>query len=244
MGLQTTVRKTYLNIMFGKVVQKVKSDTPGAVSRTNKNGETVYEINHDKLTGKISSIKVEEHDQFGKQIRIVVDDDQQYLLTISMRGGYGTGFLFRMMNVDFSKEVTFVPYLIPQEDSKPDKAVLVLYQDDKKVESFFTKENKNGLPELEPITVKGKKTWDDTKRIIFLERVIEEKIQPKIEAAKSSFISDGNELEERPALNPKFDDLTANNPVEPKPIKSVYPEPQNTPAAGLGTEEEDDDLPF
>ncbi len=42
MGLKTKKGKgnaKYLNVMFGKVVQKVKADTEGAISRVNKKGD-------------------------------------------------------------------------------------------------------------------------------------------------------------------------------------------------------------
>ena len=60
MGLSTSnsERAIYLNIIDGKITRKVNQETPNAVARTNKKGDTVYELHYDKLEATIKSLKI------------------------------------------------------------------------------------------------------------------------------------------------------------------------------------------
>jgi len=40
---------------------------------------------------------------------------------------------------------------------------------------YYTKDNRNGLPELKKLKVKGKETWDDSDMMEFLEKMVAEK---------------------------------------------------------------------
>lgn len=169
-----STRKTYLHIIGGKVIMKVKSDTPGAVKRTNKNGDEVFELLFDSLEGRIKAIEVEDHKDYGQQLRTTVEaNGEDYLLSMSMKSGYAQGLLYRLPNVDLDGDVVFKPYVFPQEGGKADKHVMVLYQSSEKVATAFTKDEPNGLPPMEQIKFDGKMRWDSTKRLEFLTDMVQ-----------------------------------------------------------------------
>jgi hypothetical protein len=46
-----------------------------------------------------------------------------------------------------------------------------LYQDGNKIAPYYTKEDPNGLPQMQKIKVKGKEQWDDSDMMAFLENM-------------------------------------------------------------------------
>ena len=93
-----------------------------------------------------------------------------------MFGSYGESFLLRMENIDLSKPLTFVPWLMTPEDwykltgksTKNNKSGLTLKQDGEKINPYYDKENPNGMPEFKKKTVKGEVKWDTDDRDDFL----------------------------------------------------------------------------
>lgn len=167
-------KKTYLHIIGGKIAMRVKSDTPGAVKRVNKNGDEVFELLFDSLDGRIKAIDIEDHESFGQRLRVTVEaNGEDYLLTMSMKSGYAQGFLYRLPNVDLTADVVFKPYVFAQDGGKADKHVMVLYQQGEKVAAAYTKDEPNGLPPMEQIKFDGKLRWDSTKRLEFLTDMVQ-----------------------------------------------------------------------
>ena len=162
---------TYLSIINGKFALKVAEKTEGAIERTNKNGKIVFEKYFTGVTGFIKNVGISDGD-FGKELHITVaNGDNNFAIQIPASGGYSFGFLCRIPNINFTENATLKPFSIEQENGKI-KNFLVVYQNDKKVISAFSKESPNGLPSLEEKTIKGNKIWDDTLRIEFFEEMI------------------------------------------------------------------------
>jgi hypothetical protein len=165
--------KTYLSVMFGKVVQKVSKDTEGAIPRENKKGDTVYEKRYKTVSGHITGISTRTHEEFGTDVLIqMVDGDEAYQIQIPSASGYGRAFLRRMMNIDYNEPVTLSPYGWTNDDGK-EKWSMGIFQNDEKVEDFFWDSEKkkviNGLPELKEVKVnKNKSVWDDSDMMDFL----------------------------------------------------------------------------
>lgn len=183
-------KNIYLKVMNGFLVQDVKEGTEGAVSRQNKNNETVHELLYTGLNMRITNIAMIDG-KFGKELEVKGNSDgQNFVLQMSAGSGYAYGFLTRMPNLNFEIDTKIVPYSIPdKENPKKLSNVIVLYQGkdekgkDKKVESAFTKENNfNGMPKLEKVLdpkdpskallVNGKEVWSDSARLEFFESII------------------------------------------------------------------------
>ena len=162
----------------------VKSDEndPKAVKRVNKIGNTVYEIFHDAFVGKLTGIRTKESAEYGKSWLfdfVDVPTGEKYTLQLSYSNSYATALLKMLPNIDLSREFKISPSSKIVEGKT--QSSLFVNQDGKPVRHAFTKENPNGMPNMEKITVKGKETWDDSKRLAFLEHVVNTQIVPKLD---------------------------------------------------------------
>lgn len=178
MGFQDRTGGKYFTILNGKFCIRVEQGTPGAVQRVNKVGKTVYEIFHDSFTGKLINIRTRDG-EYGKSWEFDFrDTGEVYTLQLSYSNSYATNILKMLPNIDLNKEMKLQPAQ-KIEDGKT-KSSLFISQDGKTLKHAFTKDNPNGLPAMEQVTIKGQPVWDDSKRLVFLEEMVNRDILPKL----------------------------------------------------------------
>jgi hypothetical protein len=173
---------TYLGIKYGKIVQRVPEGTPGAVQRITKAGKPVCEAQYTFVKGKLLEISAFEHEEYGQQWTFILQDGSEvYHLQLGEKENTRalTGLLYALPGCDFAKPVAIYPYDFTGKDGK-NRAGVTLKQDDKKVEWFFTREDPKGLPALKQVSINGKETWDDSERMQFLRRYVEQHITPQL----------------------------------------------------------------
>ncbi len=178
MGFQDRTGGKYFTILQGKFAIRVQEGTPGAVARVNKVQKTVYEIFHDSFTAKLINIRTRDG-EYGKSWEFDFKDGSEvYTLQLSYSNSYATNILKMLPNIDLTKEMKLQPSQ-KIEDGKT-KSSLFISQDGKTLKHAYTKENPNGLPPMEQVTVKGQPVWDDSKRLVFLEEMVNRDILPKL----------------------------------------------------------------
>ena len=178
MGLEQRGEGKFITILGGKFCQRVQEGTEGAITRTNKLGKIVHEKFYDSFTGKLVSIKVQDG-AYGKTWNFgFKDKDELYTLQLSYSNSFATAFLKMLPNVDLTKEMKVSPS-VKEVDGK-NKSSLFINQDGVALKHAYTRENPNGMPDMEQVTVKGEKVWDDTKRIAFLHDMVMTTIVPKL----------------------------------------------------------------
>ena len=179
MGLSNRTGGKYITILNGKFCMRVDEKTVGATSRVNKVGKTVHELFYDSFTGRLVDIKTQDGSAYGKTwIFDFQDKEDVYHLQLSYSNSYATAFLKMLPNIDLTKEMQVTPSL--KEVDGRNQSSLFVNQDGKPVKHAYTKDNPNGLPPMEEITVKGQKIWDDTKRLEFLYNMVANQIMPKL----------------------------------------------------------------
>lgn len=140
MGLETggSERKVYLNIFNGKFVVRSDENDAQAVSRTNKNGSTVWERHYDKMTNCIlESAKIVQVENMGAQIKLaVVSDGELYEIGFSVDSKYGSSFLWKASFIDVSKKFDITPYSFTDKEGKNMTGFNIL-QDGVKVATTF-----------------------------------------------------------------------------------------------------------
>lgn len=241
MGLfnENTGGGIFVNIFQGKMAQKVTRDTPDAKERVNKNGDLVHELHFDTLTGHIEDVYVTHGDYGASWVVKVTDDSFTYLLQLPYSSRYATGILTRLPNVDFAKLVKIKTYYIEGEDGKF-RGYATIRQNGGKVSPKFTRENPNGMPEMERITRNGQEIWDSTRQLEFLENMVDKEIRPRIiESNPLAETSEGD--------SPVTDTVTPRSGNSPRQGKDNDPSVTDTvtPRSGDSPEQkEDDDLPF
>ena len=178
MGFDNRAEGKFVTILGGKFCQRVPEGTVGAVARINKLGKQVHEVFHDNFTGKLVSIKVQDG-TYGKTWNFGFRDSAElYTLQLSYSNSFATAFLKMLPNIDLTKEMKVSPS-VKEVDGKP-KSSLFVNQNGVAVKHAFTKDNPNGMPDMEQVTVKGSLVWDDTKRIAFLHEMVNRDIIPKL----------------------------------------------------------------
>lgn len=178
MGLEQREGGSFITILGGKFCQRVSADTAGAIQRTNKLGKTVHEKFYDSFTGKLINIRTQDG-AYGKSwVFDFQDKGEVYHLQLSYSNSFATAFLKMLPNVDLTKEMKVSP-LTKEVDGK-NKSSLFINQDGVVLKHAFTRANPNGMPDMEEVTVRGVKTWDDTKRLAFLYEMVQTQILPKL----------------------------------------------------------------
>jgi len=178
MGLEQREEGKFITILGGKFSQRVPEGTDGAVQRTNKLGKVVWEKYYDSFTGYLTSIKIKDSD-YGQTWNLGFKaGDEHYTIQLSYSNSFATAFLKMLPNIDLSKPMKLSPST--KEVDGKNKSSLFINQDDKPIKHAYTRDNPNGLPDMEEITVKGTKVWDDTKRLEFLRNMVETTIIPKL----------------------------------------------------------------
>jgi hypothetical protein len=161
----------FLSVVGGKISQKVKPETPGAVKRVNKMGNDIYELQFSKLSGILKNVKLKEDDTYGNQYEIYLEDvGEGYVLQMPQSGRLASSFLSRLPNMDRTGYIEIGTWAT-EEDGKT-KQFLTVRQNDKVVPPYFSKDNPNGLPPLEQKKVKGQLVWDDSEQIEFYKELV------------------------------------------------------------------------
>ena len=184
MGLNNNQSSSiYLQISNGKLVRSFSSPTQKSVSRTNKVGKEVHEEFYDSLTGYVKGISTKET-EYGKFWVINVNDgESDYTLSTNYSGGYAVSFLKAIPNADLSRMMTITPKIMVDGDKR--NSVMFINQDGKGLKHYWTKDNPGQLPNLQKIKIKGKDTWDDSRRLEYLENFVKDLFNSKVEPASA-----------------------------------------------------------
>ncbi len=200
MPLENRQGGQFITILGGKFCQRVKEGTEGSVARVNKMNKTVHEKFYDSFTGHLVGIRTQDGEYGKSWIFDFKDKEDVYHLQLSYSNSFATQFLRILPNIDLTKEMKVSPS-VKEVEGKP-RSSLFINQDGVALKHAYTKDNPNGMPDLEQITVKGSKVWDDTKRIAFLANMVATTIIPKIEAINGKPV-----VTESTKADKAFDDL-------------------------------------
>lgn len=178
MGLENREGGNFITILGGKFCQRVPEGTPGAVSRTNKLGKTVWEKFYDSFTAKLVNIRTQDGSYGKNWLFDYKDGGEVYHLQLSYSNSFATALLKMLPNVDVTKEMKLSPS-VKEVDGK-NKSSLFINQDGNPIKHAFTRENPNGMPDLKAVKIKGQDMWDDTERLEFLHNMVQTVILPKL----------------------------------------------------------------
>lgn len=206
--------KHYYKIVSGVIVQewsKKPSLPEGTVikEREDKKGNRKYYIETGGLSGRLVGLKISTTD-FGDFLDVEFGDgDGLYILSMPVDSKYFRDFGLRLPNIDPTKDVLINSYSFEDKEKEGRRVQgFTITQGDTKIARYYTKDNPNGLPELEQKR-KGKDfVWDSTNQVNFLYDMIEKyhaKLDPFTETAPNSPEDSKEPLEV--AEDETFDDL-------------------------------------
>lgn len=175
----TTERvSNYYSIAFGKVVRsyggnKPEGNIPGLQQRTNKNGKVVYETFFDYIKGNLVKAELgqppQDRPELGETLKLTfTSGSDSAMVQIKFDSAYGRGFCFALPNIDLNQEVNLQPYSYMSKKKNKEVMGLSVLQGVEQLPWAYTKENPNGIPQLEKVMFKGAEQWDNSKQLEFL----------------------------------------------------------------------------
>jgi len=182
-----TSNAVYVSISEGKLRVRYKEPNASTTTRTTKDGNVVYEWVADSITGIVRSITTADSD-FGKQWRLVIEDDQKYVVNVKYTSSYAKTIILALCNPLFNAAlpVKIVPYSFSPDDN-PKKTIIgaTVYQNGSKLERPYCTSQKpdptkTQLPDLEVMMVNGQTMYDSTKQLAFIEAELAAKVTPKL----------------------------------------------------------------
>jgi hypothetical protein len=182
MGLGNNESGKFVSIVGGRFCIRVPEGTAGAETRVNKLGKTVTEKYYDNFTGKLVGLKVTDGN-YGKQWEFSFQDSGEvYKLQLGYTNSFAKNILKMLPNADLSKEMKVSPQTKVEADGTKKSSVFI-NQDGQALKHAYTKDAPNGLPQMVQVMVKGTLVWDDTDQMVFLEKMVNETIIPKLGGA-------------------------------------------------------------
>ena len=162
---------TYLSVSDGNLVRQFKTANDRTTERVTKTGKLVFEERFKDLTGMITNVNTREND-YGKQWQLTFTDGADtYIVSMPFSSRYASSFLKAVPNIDATKPLRFMPWAMKDKnDVSKTVTGVTMYQDGNKIAPAFTRDEPNGLPQMEKIKVKGKEQWDDSAMMEFLEQ--------------------------------------------------------------------------
>lgn len=163
----------YLSLAEGKLVRSYKDAIKDiTTSRINKKGKTVHEQKFDYIEGKITGLRVNVND-YGKTwvVSVIDDEDNKFFINIMYSSRYANSFLRCLPNIKLNKAIKLQPWsLIDNKDATKTVTGITMWQDNVKIEPFYTKDKPNGCPNMTKVKFKGEERWDSSDMDEFLEQ--------------------------------------------------------------------------
>lgn len=167
MGLIEKNVDKYLTISNGKVVLPVHEGTEGAVPRTNKKGNTVWEKFYNSIEGVILSVDLRRNQDWEDDLIIkITDNGEIFQVQMPIDSRYAQSFMLCAKNIDTASPIRITPWS-KTIDGKT-KSRLYLQQHGMDIEYYHTKDDPKGMPQATKVMFKGKEQWDFIAQIEFL----------------------------------------------------------------------------
>lgn len=208
----------WCRIAGGKVVRNADERTPGAVKvEKMKNGQGTgeyrWELHDDTVEGKLLGFE-RKTQTFGNEtlttlvVKLVHQHSgTQVNVQLTEGGRYWRAFMYRLPNVDTTRDIVIAPYdFVPQGEAKSKIGLNVLQGNDK-VLPRFTKDQPGDMPDAKTVTFQGKDRLDFFDQDEWLNKVVLLPINAKIAEIANAHATNEAAVADMPPVNNDDDDL-------------------------------------
>lgn len=158
MGLGESSSTLFLNVGYGRLRKKCKAETPGAVERKTKDGESTWALEYRYVEGILDSVFPREHEEFGRSWVVrILDGKESYSIQISEDSRYANDFLKRLPNLRKNQVIKIMPYDFTDDKGKRKVGLKITGPGEERIENYyqefiqegdkFSVINKHGYPE-------------------------------------------------------------------------------------------------
>jgi hypothetical protein len=158
----------YYTVADGKLIKRVKEPTAFSKERTTKTGKQVHEEFYKDVSGRIVSATLKEG-EYGKDWQIRLEDADGEASIVTMRHGsrYVTDLGKKLPNIDMTQQVWLAPYDFVDSETGKRRSGFTITQGGpnkvgRKIESAYTKDSAEQLPQMQQVRIKGQMVWDST----------------------------------------------------------------------------------
>lgn len=228
----------YFGVWFGKICKTSKEPKPGYVLRkvkdANGNPKEKYTDDYAGISGKIAGIVYRKKELDGggviEDVLItLVDDKGRYALSLGFNGE-GRELIKKIPNILTQIKPEDTVYISISSDTNNRSLFLKNESTDEWIKNYYTKDNPNGMPEIEKVMVRGEEKWNSEKQMNFLYDVINTTYKEEIKKVFGVNNSDSGSSH----------DASDNNQRNTSAASTATSEPEYQGSAATG----EDDLPF
>lgn len=152
-----------------------------------KTGDNSYE-EYAIVEGRVADIRFVDKEYQGSKYRAVVvtltDGMDRYSFSVSMSSGYARQLLYKLATADLTQPVELQP-TYSEIDGKKVSGMFVT-QGGRPCRQKWTKENPGDMPPMKAVEVKGRKIYDDSEQLAFIEKYVATEMLPVIQSATES----------------------------------------------------------
>lgn len=174
----------FWTVKNGLLCKKCDEHTDGGVKQKKEDGNVYFEIQKPNFTGRLKKVEVRTHDEYGKFLGLhFVANGENVKIEMKLDSGYAFGFLSTIPSAKIDGRILIAPFFKDADGKKESKIFIKDETCEGKdwCKQFFTKDNPNGLPEMEKTTYKGKEVWDNSKRLAYFENTLIPKLNSGLE---------------------------------------------------------------
>ena len=188
----------YIGTFQGKFTIRTSQSTEGAVSRINKLDKEVWEIQFNRLTGKLVEIKQKDGD-YGLRYHFIIENgDMTAALETSLNSNLASSIINRLPNLDLTKPFE----IVARWNASKERALFFVNQDGEEIKDFFQEwdaDNKKWIlhhkfPAWEKKKINGEDKWDSSKQIAYQQKVIERYMKAAHEAVEEAKVEAVEEI--------------------------------------------------
>ena len=241
--------KVYYTMNEGMMCQRVKEDTPNAVSRKltagPKEGSLIWELRFNTMVGYLVDIHIKDGDYGLQWVYVIEWENIEYHINLNISCPAARSMFSRLRNIDFNKVIMLRSSLVTGEDDVERTYLTPWYDLDTKIDRYYTREESHDMPQGEKVMKKGKEEWDFEKQLAFMINEVLQVIIPKMRIAHPLSEAAVKESENKVA---NTDEAEEENPFE-KDGDTPIQDRDGAPLPGSDDlpdelDPEADDLPF
>lgn len=150
----------YLSVVGGELRQRVQEGTEGCLTRTTKEGKTVYEKTYGGLIGIVTDVKVQYNDVIkAEELMVNLEDvGEKYVIRFNFNTDFAQNFIDKLPNIPHGRHIYIDPYSFDDKEKKDKdgnpkkiKGITIKVDNDKgeAITRFFTRKEPNGFPMLQ-----------------------------------------------------------------------------------------------
>jgi|GEM_PF-836570 len=185
MALQETNDIIFLYVFDSKICQRINYPTSKSITRKvevisetqTKSYKDIHEHHYGYVEGMLIDIQLKTFERSKEWYFWLQDGLEKYCFKLRYSSRESKRLLSYLPNADLNHYIRI--QVFPEKEGNG--TALLVKQRNAFLKAAYTRDNKNGLPDMEKIhNDLGKEVWDDSKQMVFFEALVNNTINPTL----------------------------------------------------------------